>query len=83
MLRSLPPGEMDPYQRLKLTVILPNIETALSCIQQGTYGICLGCGESIPEKRLLAIPGALRCVPCQTAKEDEMKRSEDGQRESL
>ncbi|TMC91970.1 MAG: TraR/DksA family transcriptional regulator [Chloroflexi bacterium] len=31
----------------------------------GGYGICEGCGGSIGEERLEAIPNATRCVRCQ------------------
>ena len=30
---------------------------------------CEGCGESIPEKRRLALPGVRTCVACQTARD--------------
>lgn len=29
------------------------------------YGICEDCGEKIPEKRLMAVPHATKCVNCQ------------------
>jgi DnaK suppressor protein len=41
------------------------IEEALDRIQSGDYGICLSCEESIPEKRLKALPWARYCVTCQ------------------
>lgn len=28
---------------------------------------CMGCGEDIPEKRRLAVPGVRRCLECQSA----------------
>jgi DnaK suppressor protein len=45
------------------------IEEALARIEEGTYGTCADCGDEIPEKRLLAIPQAHLCVPCQERKE--------------
>lgn len=30
---------------------------------------CLDCGEKIPAQRLVQVPGALRCVPCQACHE--------------
>ena len=27
--------------------------------------LCEDCGRNIPEQRLRAVPGAVRCVPCQ------------------
>jgi DnaK suppressor protein len=38
-------------------------------IEQGTYGICDGCGEEIPEKRLRVMPFALFCVACKEREE--------------
>jgi RNA polymerase-binding transcription factor DksA len=50
-------------KRLKL------IESALSRIQQGKYGLCIKCGKRIPQERLEAMPYALMCVECKTAEE--------------
>jgi RNA polymerase-binding protein DksA len=50
-------------KRLKL------IDSALTRIQQGKYGLCLKCGKRIPQARLEAIPYALMCVECKTAEE--------------
>jgi len=33
-------------------------------------GICEDCGDPIPEARLRAMPGATRCVACQTMHEN-------------
>lgn len=52
---------------------LHQIEAALAAIGDGSYGICVSCGNEIPENRLRAQPLALRCVPCQ-------ERIERGQR---
>ena len=43
-----------------------SIQAALSRIEKGTYGICVDCGIEIPEKRLEAVPTALRCTPCES-----------------
>jgi DnaK suppressor protein len=45
------------------------IESALTRIQQGKYGLCMKCGKKIPQERLEAIPYALMCVECKTAEE--------------
>jgi DnaK suppressor protein len=42
--------------------LLEEVEDALKRLEQGTYGICVVCGQPIPEKRLEAIPWAARCV---------------------
>ena len=45
------------------------IESALTRIQQGKYGLCMQCGKRIPQDRLEAIPYALQCIECKTAEE--------------
>jgi RNA polymerase-binding protein DksA len=55
-------GSQD-LKRLKL------IDSALTRIQQGKYGLCVKCGKRIPAERLEAIPYALMCIECKTAEE--------------
>ncbi|GHV77025.1 RNA polymerase-binding transcription factor DksA [Spirochaetia bacterium] len=50
-------------KRLKL------IDSALTRIQQGKYGLCVKCSKRIPPERLEAIPYALMCIECKTAEE--------------
>jgi RNA polymerase-binding protein DksA len=50
-------------KRLKL------IDSALTRIQQGKYGLCMKCGKRIPQDRLEAIPYALMCIECKTVEE--------------
>ncbi|MDR2177266.1 MAG: TraR/DksA family transcriptional regulator [Treponema sp.] len=50
-------------KRLKL------IDSALTRIQQGKYGLCIKCGKRIPQDRLAAIPYALMCIECKIAEE--------------
>jgi RNA polymerase-binding protein DksA len=50
-------------KRLKL------IDSALTRIQQGKYGLCIKCGKRIPQDRLEAIPYALMCIECKTVEE--------------
>jgi len=40
------------------------IEAALDRIRQGTYGICVNCGEPIDAARLDAVPAAPLCRDC-------------------
>ena len=47
------------YSQLRL------VEEALDRLETGDYGICLSCDNSIPDKRLQALPLARYCVPCQ------------------
>jgi DnaK suppressor protein len=43
------------------------VDEALDRVRSGDYGICLCCEQPIPPKRLLALPWARYCVPCQQA----------------
>jgi RNA polymerase-binding protein DksA len=45
------------------------IDSALTRIEQGKYGMCMKCGKKIPKERLQAIPYALMCIECQSADE--------------
>ena len=47
---------------------LIRVERALTKIDDGTYGRCDTCGESIPEPRLRAMPDAITCMACSTAR---------------
>ncbi|MDQ1711326.1 MAG: DnaK suppressor protein [Frankiaceae bacterium] len=38
---------------------------ALARLDAGTYGVCVECGQPLPEERLDARPEAARCVNCQ------------------
>jgi RNA polymerase-binding protein DksA len=48
---------------------LKGIDSALTRIEQGKYGLCMKCGKRIPQDRLEAIPYALMCIECKTADE--------------
>lgn len=51
------------------TEMLGKIEGALDRLRDGDYGFCLECGAEIPEKRLRALPFAVRCRPCEESHE--------------
>lgn len=44
---------------------LARIEYALERMHHGQYGVCEGCGNNIPMKRLNALPYATYCIRCQ------------------
>jgi RNA polymerase-binding protein DksA len=44
--------------------VLRAIDGALQRIDEGTFGICETCGQSISEERLEAIPYATQCIDC-------------------
>jgi RNA polymerase-binding transcription factor DksA len=43
---------------------LEDIARALARIENGSYGRCAGCGESIDPGRLEAVPTATKCTGC-------------------
>jgi DnaK suppressor protein len=49
------------------------IEAALRRIADGTFGVCVACGDDIPRKRLEALPWTDCCLRCQEIVEREMK----------
>ena len=53
---------------------LNKIHDALARLEQGDYGNCFECGEEIAEKRLRALPFAVRCKDCEEAREVAEKR---------
>lgn len=61
---SLQDTEIAEYNRIR---------QALAMIEEGTYGICIDCGEPILEKRLKLFPNATRCLVCQEAFEDKTR----------
>lgn len=57
--------------------LLADVQTALKRLDEGTYGTCIVCGEPIPEKRLEAIPWALRCIKDEEQLEQRNLSQED------
>jgi DnaK suppressor protein len=52
--------ELDDKERRALI----EIDAALSRIATGSYGVCMGCGEPMPPRRLEALPTARECLEC-------------------
>ena len=53
---------------------LHKIEEALARHTEGTYGYCFECGDEISERRLRALPFAVRCKDCEEAREVAAQR---------
>ena len=53
---------------------LNKIDEALHRLEEGTYGFCFECGEEISERRLRALPFAVRCKDCEEAREIAQQR---------
>ena len=56
------------------TETLKKIEDALKRLEEDTYGNCFECGDEISERRLRALPFAVRCKDCEEAREIAMQR---------
>ena len=54
---------------------LNRIDDALTRLEQGSYGNCFECGEEIAEKRLRALPFAVRCKDCEEAGKSPSRES--------
>jgi DnaK suppressor protein len=52
--------ESRPIRKIKMT---------LEKIEDNEFGICEGCGEEIPLKRLIARPVTAHCIGCKTKME--------------
>jgi DnaK suppressor protein len=50
--------------------LLYKVERALTRIDEGSYGICRGCGAPIDPARLRAIPYSRYCMACASRNED-------------
>ena len=50
---------------------LGRIDEAVVRLRDGDYGYCFDCGAEISEKRLRALPFAVRCKPCEESREAE------------
>jgi len=53
---------------------LHKIEEALARLDESTYGYCFECGDEISERRLRALPFAVRCKDCEEAHEIAERR---------
>lgn len=68
-------AEADIQEDLEFALVQMKSETlnkivdALARLEQGNYGNCFECGEEIAEKRLRALPFAVRCKDCEAARE--------------
>ena len=43
---------------------LSNLEMALDKVSDPKFGLCIRCGQEIPEGRLLIMPESVKCVNC-------------------
>ena len=80
VLDAVESSEADIQEDLEFALIQMKSETlnkvvdALARLDQGDYGNCFECGEEIAEKRLRALPFAVRCKDCEEAREVAERR---------
>lgn len=73
-------SELDIQDEIEFALIqmkaetLNKIDEALRRLEEGTYGYCFECGEEVSEKRLRALPFAVRCKDCEEAREIKQQR---------
>ena len=80
VLDAVESSEADIQEDIEFALIqmksetLNKINDALVRLEQGQYGNCFECGEEISEKRLRALPFAVRCKDCEEARENAEQR---------
>jgi DnaK suppressor protein len=80
VLDAVESSEVDIQDEIEFALIQMKSETlnkvndALARLEQGNYGNCFECGEEIAEKRLRALPFAVRCKDCEEAREAAEQR---------
>lgn len=62
-------GYVSEALRRQMRTELARVERALRSIDEGTFGICRGCGEVLSDARLEAKPDATLCVDCASKRE--------------
>jgi DnaK suppressor protein len=62
-------GEMELRLLQMRAETLTRIDQALARLDTDQYGSCLECDEDIAERRLRALPFAVRCQPCEEKRE--------------
>lgn len=88
VLDSAETSEADIQDEIELALIqmksetLHKIEEALARLDERTYGYCFECGDEISEKRLRALPFAVRCKDCEETREQAQQRERQTQRRS-
>jgi len=81
VLDAVESAEADIQEELEFALVQMKSETlnkvndALVRLEQGDYGYCFDCGEEIVEKRLRALPFAVRCKDCEAAREAAEQRN--------
>jgi RNA polymerase-binding transcription factor len=84
---EVPGGTVEGEIDLALTQLraetLQRVAAALSRLEEGHYGRCAECEGEIPEARLKAMPFAIRCLECESAKEEAARVKSAASRDRL
>ena len=73
--------DADAQGEIELTLLqaksemLARVEQALARLDAGTYGSCVECDSEISERRLHALPFAVRCQACEQRRETDQGRA--------
>jgi DnaK suppressor protein len=80
VLDAVESAEADIQEEIEFALVqmksetLNKINDALARLEQGDYGNCFDCGDEIAEKRLRALPFAVRCKDCEETRENAEQR---------
>jgi DnaK suppressor protein len=80
VLDAVESSEADIQEDIEFALIqmksetLTKVNDALVRLERAEYGYCFECGEEIAEKRLRALPFAVRCKDCEEAREVAQQR---------
>ena len=68
-------GDIEFALLQQRTEALARIDEALARLDAGQYGFCFECESEISERRLRAMPFAVRCQTCEGKREQEQGRA--------
>ena len=87
VLDAVESSEVDIQEEIEFALIqmksetLAKVNDALARLDRGNYGYCFECTEEIAEKRLRALPFAVRCKDCEESRENaEQRQRQQAQR---
>ncbi|RVW07253.1 dksa/trar family transcriptional regulator [Prescottella agglutinans] len=66
-----PEGSTIAFERAQVSALLTaarreveELDAALRRLEDGTYGVCVHCGDAIADARLDALPATRTCIDC-------------------
>ena len=71
-----PEGSTIAYERAQVSALstdahreVEELDAALRRVEEGTYGVCIHCGNPIAEARLDALPATRTCIECSSRRQ--------------